>query len=518
MSLLSSILGSYEDRDPAETGPADRATDSRDGSQRSLTLSLRVEVRESGRLPAQAPAHLLSGRRRFGGGRLARLRTALLRGIAETAQFPPPGSGQPPQPTPAAGGHPEATRSAMVNFWAALTEDEQEDLKSVASIRTFAAGGRIMREGDQADHVMVIIEGRARICVDENGWERVLAERGPGQLIGERGGLQVRVRSASVIALDAVRVLMAATEDFTAFVKAHPRVFDIVESQLYDRLTQAPAESRERGEPSAVGVRPDRARPATARGAEAQAVEDAQPPPGPLSGQNCTVLFSDVVAFSSRDRNDVDRLIIRRALFDITGLVLHGVPGAWSQDRGDGLLTVIPPSVPTASLIALLHTKLPAALDRHNSASREPTRFRLRIAINVGPVTTDALGVSGSAIIIAARLLAAPVFKEAIVTNAASLGIIASPFVYDTVITQNLNPVDVAGYSQVPVDVKESATAGWMKLIGVPSSYSSPADVSNSYRYLLAISGPAASCTGPHSGNSIGPMSANTSPGPGLPG
>lgn len=250
MSLLSSILGSYEDRDPAETGPADRATDSRDGSQRSLTLSLRVEVRESGRLPAQAPAHLLSGRRRFGGGRLARLRTALLRGIAETAQFPPPGSGQPPQPTPAAGGHPEATRSAMVNFWAALTEDEQEDLKSVASIRTFAAGGRIMREGDQADHVMVIIEGRARICVDENGWERVLAERGPGQLIGERGGLQVRVRSASVIALDAVRVLMAATEDFTAFVKAHPRVFDIVESQLYDRLTQAPAESGSAASPA----------------------------------------------------------------------------------------------------------------------------------------------------------------------------------------------------------------------------------------------------------------------------
>ena len=138
----------------------------------------------------------------------------------------------------------------MVNFWAALTEDEQEDLKSVASIRTFAAGGRIMREGDQADHVMVIIEGRARICVDENGWERVLAERGPGQLIGERGGLQVRVRSASVIALDAVRVLMAATEDFTAFVKAHPRVFDIVESQLYDRLTQAPAESGSAASPA----------------------------------------------------------------------------------------------------------------------------------------------------------------------------------------------------------------------------------------------------------------------------
>ena len=54
----------------------------------------------------------------------------------------------------------------------------------------FTAGQPLMREGDLADHVMVIIEGHAEVCVDENGWERVLAERGPGDLVGERGGLQ----------------------------------------------------------------------------------------------------------------------------------------------------------------------------------------------------------------------------------------------------------------------------------------------------------------------------------------
>ena len=41
----------------------------------------------------------------------------------------------------------------------------------------------------------------------------------------------------------------------------------------------------------------------------------------------------------------------------------RSVPGAWSQDRGDGLLTVVPPSVPTADVIALSCTEeLPAAL------------------------------------------------------------------------------------------------------------------------------------------------------------
>jgi CRP-like cAMP-binding protein len=75
----------------------------------------------------------------------------------------------------------------------------------------------------------------------ENGIEGVLAERGPGQLVGERGALQVSVRSASVIALETVQALVVRTADFAAFISAHPAVLDAVERQLYDRLTELPA-------------------------------------------------------------------------------------------------------------------------------------------------------------------------------------------------------------------------------------------------------------------------------------
>ena len=44
----------------------------------------------------------------------------------------------------------------------------------------------------------------------------------------------------------------------------------------------------------------------------------------------------------------------------------------------------------------------------------------------------------------------------------ASLGVIASPFVYETVIRHGRDP----DYTQVPVEVKESNTAAWMKLFG----------------------------------------------------
>ena len=137
-----------------------------------------------------------------------------------------------------------------------------------------------------------------------------------------------------------------------------------VERQLYDRLTQPAAETRERTEPVVRSVPADSTLPGTIRHTEVPAPYEAMQ--ALWNGQNCTILYSDVVAFSSRDRNDGDRLAIRRALLDMTLVALRGIPGAWSQDRGDGLLTVVPPSVPTAEVIALLHKELPDALDRHN--------------------------------------------------------------------------------------------------------------------------------------------------------
>ena len=87
-----------------------------------------------------------------------------------------------------------------------------------ADRRTFAGGARLMQEGETANHVVVILRGRTQICVNDNGKERVVAYRGPGQLIGERAALQVSVRSATVIALETVHALVVRTEDFAAFL------------------------------------------------------------------------------------------------------------------------------------------------------------------------------------------------------------------------------------------------------------------------------------------------------------
>ena len=359
---------------------------------------------------------------------------------------------------------PSRRNAAPVVFWQALNPVERDVFRSFAISRTFAAGARLIQEGDQADHVMVILSGRTRICVEENGKERLLAVRGPGQLVGERGVLQVSARSASVIAVDTVQALVARSRDFAAFITDHPRVLDIVERQVHDRRTEDPA----RYGPTAFRDVP--AGRAGTHGQPGQFQLTRHPPqrPRPLNGENCTVMLSDVIGFGAYWRTDEDRRIIREALFSMTHTVLQDLPDDWSwDDRGDGLLTVIPPSVPTAKVVAHLHKELTAALEEHNRVYPKSARIQLRVAINVGPVASDVMGVSGEAIIITARLVEAPAFKTAMSESGTSLGIIASTFIYESVIRHG--PY-LEGYSEVPVDVKESSLLAWMKLFDRPLS------------------------------------------------
>ena len=90
-------------------------------------------------------------------------------------------------------------------FWEALNLAQREEFKSLAQERIFAGGVTLINEGEPGSHVIVILSGRAKIYTSENGQDRVIAERGPGQLIGELAAVRVSVRSATVAALETVK-------------------------------------------------------------------------------------------------------------------------------------------------------------------------------------------------------------------------------------------------------------------------------------------------------------------------
>ncbi|MFD0685390.1 cyclic nucleotide-binding domain-containing protein [Actinomadura fibrosa] len=348
-------------------------------------------------------------------------------------------------------------------FWDRLSPAEQEILMALAHREDFPAGAVLFREHQPADRVVLIEAGTVKVSVDAGGTDRQIALRGPGDLIGERAVLLVQERSATAVALTAVRARVASADEFNAFLDEHPRVVAVLERQFYDRLTHdavAPAESPSRTHATAPGPAvPPTSAPGRAAGAA-------------FRGEIHPILFADVIGFSGDHRTDGDRLRVRRALYAVLREAFgrSGIPwdDVYREDRGDGALIVLSADVPARLVLAPLAAHIATGLRLHNQRSPGAERIRLRLALDVGPVTSDEHGVAGSAVIHAARLLDAAEFKERMAATPAVVGLAVSAYVYDRIVRQGANQVDPAHYRRIDVEVKETRAPAWVVLAGDP--------------------------------------------------
>jgi class 3 adenylate cyclase len=341
-----------------------------------------------------------------------------------------------------------AKTNGQSNFWWALTASERATLKAVAQDRIYTKGSVLCREGQPGDHVIVIRSGVTKVSVATTGGERIIAMRGPGDLVGERAAFKEGSRSATVVAVDIVHALLVTTEDFAAFLSAHPRVVDVLEGQIYGRLIE------DRGPPSPYGSTSE-LRPASHFS---------------WTGQNCSILLTDITAFGARRRRDGDRREVRRVMYENLQEAFEACsvpwPACYREDRGDGVLVVVPPSTSTGSVVSALLTYLAAGLNRHNRQAEDATRFQLRVALHVGPVVSDQNGVTGEAIIHAARMLEARRLKRRLVETNADLGFVASTFVYDNVIAHDATLADPDSFQRVKFQAKESRITAWLRVVG----------------------------------------------------
>jgi serine/threonine-protein kinase len=74
--------------------------------------------------------------------------------------------------------------------------------------KTFAAGEIIFREGDKGDAAYMIVAGRCRAYRTVGGVDETLAVMEPGEAFGEMALILFEPRAASVVALDAVTLLV----------------------------------------------------------------------------------------------------------------------------------------------------------------------------------------------------------------------------------------------------------------------------------------------------------------------
>jgi hypothetical protein len=178
----------------------------------------------------------------------------------------------------------------------------------------------------------------------------------------------------------------------------------------------------------------------------------------------------DIASFGDLARTDHVQRHIRAALYGrLQGSFdQSGVPLArcYTEDRGDGVIVVVPPDISTATLVSPLVDLLRAELRKHNEVSSEVARIRLRVALHTGEVRTDEHGIVGTAVNHVFRILEAPEFKSALNASDSCLAFIASESVYDAVIRHAFGLIDPAEYRPITVRVKETKTRGWVRVPG----------------------------------------------------
>jgi HEAT repeat protein len=116
-----------------------------------------------------------------------------------------------------------------------------EDLEQVARIareQWFPDRTVIFRQGEAGDVMFIIVSGRVQVVRSVNGKDQLLAQRGPGDFVGEMAIIDSAPRSAGLLTQGDVRMLAIEGEAFKSILRERPEVSLAVLHSLSHRLRE----------------------------------------------------------------------------------------------------------------------------------------------------------------------------------------------------------------------------------------------------------------------------------------
>jgi len=129
-----------------------------------------------------------------------------------------------------------------VELFAEMNEEEIDDLTTLAQIKKLDKDTTVFHAGDPADAVFVVASGRVKVVItSSDGKEFILTVLGAGQVFGEMALLESAPRSASVVTLSAVEVLVISRADFQRLLDSNARISQRLMAILSRRLRRANA-------------------------------------------------------------------------------------------------------------------------------------------------------------------------------------------------------------------------------------------------------------------------------------
>lgn len=132
---------------------------------------------------------------------------------------------------------------AKIDLFSSLSDPILERLANTCFRRSFPAGETIIREYETGASLYLILKGRVTVTkLDELGERVHIAERGPGEYLGEMSLLDGGPRSSDVITLEESDFLVLDRNSFVRCIEESPELAIKIISKLCHRLRQADEE------------------------------------------------------------------------------------------------------------------------------------------------------------------------------------------------------------------------------------------------------------------------------------
>lgn len=127
-----------------------------------------------------------------------------------------------------------------IELFSELNEPELREIAKLAQARRLPADSTVFYEGDPADAVFVVVNGKVKVVTtSSDGKEFILSVLGAGQVFGEMGLLEAAPRSASVVTSTEVELLVIKREDFDHLLTSSPGISRKLMAILSRRLRRA---------------------------------------------------------------------------------------------------------------------------------------------------------------------------------------------------------------------------------------------------------------------------------------
>lgn len=185
-----------------------------------------------------------------------------------------------------------------------------------------------------------------------------------------------------------------------------------------------------------------------------------------------SIVLVDVADFTNPDRTAVHRQEVQDGMYTVLREAFDESGVGWGtceyEDRGDGVMVLVPGTVSKSLLADLFVARLLAALRRYNATRVAEASIAMRLVLHFGEVTRNSPRADGEALNNAFRMLDTKDAKTKLRATGGMLAVIASQEFYRDVIKHE-PAAEPDSYYAIPAKVKGFSSEVWLRIPGTSS-------------------------------------------------